>query len=80
MKRWSLGVLATLVGAVLLTTPAVAKSKHGPSCKDIRAAIASGKSVDDVASQFNVSSSKVNQCMKKTAKKSSSHSSTSKTQ
>jgi hypothetical protein len=76
MKRWSLGVLGLLAGAVLLTSPAVAKSTV--SCKQIRAAIASGKSVDDVASQFKVSTSKVNHCMKPTAKKgsSSTHSTT----
>jgi hypothetical protein len=62
----AVSVLAT---AVLLGSPALATKHHSTvSCKQIKDAIASGKSADEVAKDMKVSSSRVKSCTAPPAK------------
>jgi hypothetical protein len=72
MKRLVIGMMSVVAGLSLLAlTAGTGNAKaHKPSCTQIRNALKSGKSADEVASQFNVSAQRVDQCSK-TSKKSS---------
>jgi len=64
--------VSVLAAAVLLGSPALAakrSARHSTvSCKQIRDAIASGKSADDVAKDMKVSSARVKNCTAPPAK------------
>ena len=61
-----------LAAAVLIASPALATKHAGHkstvSCKQIKDAIASGKSADDVAKDMKVSSARVKNCTAPTTK------------
>jgi hypothetical protein len=56
-------VASALAVVALMGAPAMAtKKKPSVSCKEIKDAVASGKSADDVAKDMNVSASRVKSC------------------
>ena len=70
MKAIGLGV-SVLAAAMLVGSPALAakRSHHSTvSCKQIKDAMASGKSADDVAKDMKVSSERVKSCTAPPAK------------
>ena len=80
MKRTSVGLLALLAAGLLVAAPVSAAKRRaarhaGPTCKQIKDAIASGKSADDVAKDMKVSATRMKSCTepaphaKKSAKK-----------
>jgi hypothetical protein len=71
MKKFGIGVLSILAGAFLIASigSAASAKTRSTSCKQIREALASGKSAGEVASQFNVSTDRVNHCAKTKAAK-----------
>jgi hypothetical protein len=62
----------------LAASPGVAKTTHKVSCKQIKEALASGKSAEEVATDLKTSVSRVNSCSKSSAKKSHKSTSTAK--
>jgi hypothetical protein len=67
VKRTSVGLLALLAAGLLVAAPVSAAKRHaarhaGPTCKQIKDAIASGKSADDVAKDMKVSATRVKNC------------------
>jgi hypothetical protein len=80
MKQFGLGVLSLIAAAALVGSPALA-AKHATrhssvSCKQIKEAVDAGKSVDDVAKDLKVSTSRVKSCTTPAArhgKKSTAH-------
>ena len=67
MKRTSVGLLALLAAGLLVAAPVSAATRRaarhaGPTCKQIKDAIASGKSADDVAKEMKVSATRVKNC------------------
>ena len=70
MKRTSSMSLILLAAAVLVGSPAFGKhtAKHSVSCKQIKDAIAAGKSEDDVEKELKVSASRVKSCTAPPAK------------
>jgi len=68
MLRVTAGIVAALAAVSLGATPAVAKTPkrriHSPkvSCTEIRDAITSGKSADQVAKDLKVSETRVKSC------------------
>ena len=70
MKRIWTAITCALAVAALAGSPALAakKAAHGPSCKEIKDAVASGKTADEVAKDMNVSASKVKSCTAPSAK------------
>jgi len=74
MRRISAGLVALLAAVSLGVVPAgatTAKHKaHTPrvSCKQIKDAIASGKSAEDVAKELKVSAGRVKSCTTEVAK------------
>jgi len=73
----SMLVVASLVAATaLMASPAVAKTHHRVTCKQIKDALAGGKSEDEVAKDLKVSASTVKHCSAQTtaaASKSHTH-------
>ena len=70
MKR--IGMLrTTLVVALVVGTPALATHKpaHTVSCKQIKDALASGKTTEDVEKDMNVTAAKVKNCTAPSHKK-----------
>ena len=70
MKRITVGLLSLATAMMLVASPAGAKTSHKVSCKQIKEALASGKSAEDVAADLKTSVSHVNQCSKSSSKKS----------
>ena len=70
MKRIWPAITCALAVAALAGSPAIAAKKgaHGPTCKQIKDAIASGKTADDVAKDMNVSAARVKSCTAPVAK------------
>jgi hypothetical protein len=64
VKRIGVVMVSLLAAVALVATPAVAKkhAAHQPSCKQIKDAIASGKSADDVAKDMKVTATRVKSC------------------
>ena len=65
MKRMGLAMVSALAVVAMVGAPALATkktSKHTVSCKEIKDAVASGKSADDVAKDMNVTASRVKSC------------------
>ncbi|TMA39657.1 MAG: hypothetical protein E6J79_02575 [Deltaproteobacteria bacterium] len=66
MKRIGLAMVAALATAVLVGSPALAAHKRMArstvSCKEIKDAIAAGKSEEDVQKEKNVSAARVKSC------------------
>jgi len=65
VKRISVVVVSLLVIGSLLASPAVARkraARHTVSCKQIKEAVASGKSAEDVAKEMKVSEARVKAC------------------
>ena len=80
MKRLTAGLLTLLAAGLLAAAPVSAAKKHSThpaasTCKQIKDAVASGKSEDDVAKDLKVSPEQVKKCTapapahKKTSKK-----------
>ena len=63
MKRIGTGILVAIASASLIASPAFAATKHSThhtiSCKQIKDALDSGKSADDVAKEMKVKESRV---------------------
>ncbi len=62
MKRMGLGMLCVVAAGSLVGSPVLAAKKathHTVSCKQIKDALDSGKSADDVAKDMKVSASRV---------------------
>ena len=78
MRRISVGLLSLVAAMMLAASPVVAKTQHKVSCKQIKEALASGKSAEEVATDLKTSVSRVNQCSKPSAKKSHKSTSTAK--
>ena len=70
MKRIGLGLVSVLAAVAVAGSPALAKhaAKPAVSCKEIKDAMAAGKSADDVAKDMNVSSARVKSCTAPAAK------------
>jgi hypothetical protein len=70
-------VMALLALAVLVASPATAAkrrmAKHTVSCKQIRDAVASGKSADEVAKDLKVTGARVKSCTTPAAKHHGGH-------
>jgi len=66
VKRIGLAMVAALATAVLVGSPALAAHKRMArstvSCKEIKDAIAAGKSEEDVQKEKNVSAARVKSC------------------
>lgn len=65
MRKFGFSVATVLATGALLVSPAVAKhaARHsGVTCKQIKDAIAAGKSADDVAKDMKVSAARVKAC------------------
>jgi hypothetical protein len=65
VKRNGLAILSLLVAAALVAAPAVHAKKqahHGVSCKQIKDAMASGKSADDVVKDMKTTQAHVKSC------------------
>ena len=63
MKRIGVTMVAALVTAVLVGSPALAAHKRSTvSCKQIKDAIAAGKSEEDVQKDLKVSAARVKNC------------------
>ncbi len=67
MKRLTTGLLTLLAVGLLVAAPASAARRHaahhaGPTCKQIKDAMASGKSADDVAKDMKVTPERVKKC------------------
>ena len=64
MKRTGFMVLSLLGAAVLVGSPAAhaKKAHHGVPCKEIKDAVASGKSEEDVAKDMKTSVDHVKSC------------------
>lgn len=62
--------MSVVVAAALAASPASAakKAMHKVSCKEIKAAVDSGKSEDQVSKDLNVSAKTVKNCMSPPAK------------
>jgi len=65
VKRIALGVLSLIAAASLVGSPALATKhavRHSASCKQIKDAVDSGKSADEVAKDLKVSTARVKSC------------------
>lgn len=65
MKRIALGVFSVIAAASLVGSPALATKhavRHTTSCKEIKEAVDSGKSADEVAKDMKVSAARVKSC------------------
>jgi len=64
LKTIGLALLSTLTAVALATSPALAAKKKAPSvsCKQIKDAMASGKTAEEVEKDLNVSASRVKSC------------------
>ena len=65
MNRIGSGALALIAAASMIGSPALAAkrpARHTVTCKQIKSAIDSGKSADDVAKDMNVSAARVKSC------------------
>ena len=70
MKTIGFTVLSALTVLALVGSPAFATKKKatGPSCKQIKDAMASGKTAEEVGKDLNVSASRVKGCTTPSAK------------
>jgi hypothetical protein len=70
LKRIWPAITCALAVAALAGSPAIAakKAAHGPTCKQIKDAVASGKTADEVAKDMNVSAARVKTCTAPPAK------------
>jgi hypothetical protein len=66
MKKMSVALLSLAAALLIAGSPAAARSKV--SCKQIKEALASGKSADDVAAELKTTAARVNKCSKPSAK------------
>ena len=64
MKRIGLAAVSVLTAVALMGSPAFATKKKAPSvsCQQIKDAMASGKTAEEVEKDLNVSSSRVKGC------------------
>ena len=64
MKTIGMALLSTLTAVALAASPALAAKKKAPtvSCKQIKDAMASGKTAEEVEKDLNVSTSRVKSC------------------
>jgi hypothetical protein len=71
VKRIGTGLLALIAAASLAGSPALAAkraARHTVTCKQIKDALDSGKSADDVAKDLKVSAARVKSCTTPPAK------------
>ncbi len=70
MKTIGLTLISALAALALVTSPALAAKKKAPavSCKQIKDAMASGKTAEEVEKDLNVSASRVKSCTAPSAK------------
>jgi hypothetical protein len=71
VKRIGLALCALLATAALVGAPAQAahKKTHTVSCKEIKDAMAAGKTADDIEKDMKVSASRVKSCTTPSSKK-----------
>ncbi len=67
VKRIGLGIVPLLMAGLMVGSPAVAATKkkaatHKVSCKEIKDAIAAGKSEEDTAKELKTSAATVKKC------------------
>ena len=64
MKTIGFAILSALTALALVSSPALATKKKAPSvsCKQVKDAMASGKTAEEVEKDLNVSASKVKSC------------------
>ena len=64
MKTIGLALVSALTALALVSSPALATKKKAPSvsCKQVKDAMASGKTAEEVEKDLNVSASRVKSC------------------
>jgi len=70
LKTIGLALVSALTVLALVTSPAIAAKKKAPavSCKQIKDAMASGKTAEEVEKDLNVSAARVKSCTAPSAK------------